>query len=136
MSKLTRFGVSINQELLKKFDSLIRRQKYPTRSKAIENLIRHNIENSNICITDSIVIGYIDLIYDHHKRQLLNNITEIQHKFHDIIISSQHIHVSRGTCLEIVVVKGIKSKIEQLSFMLKSTKGITHSNCRIFQPSK
>ncbi|MDD5021353.1 MAG: nickel-responsive transcriptional regulator NikR [Endomicrobiaceae bacterium] len=132
MSKLTRFGVSINKDLLQKFDSLIRKQKYPTRSKAIEDLIIESVDNSNTANDKILSVGYIDMIYDHHKRQLLNRITEIQHDFHDIILSSQHVHIDHNTCLEIIVVKGTKSKIERLGHMLKTTKGIKHSKSRIF----
>lgn len=132
MSKLARFGVSIDEDLLKKFDSLIHKQKYPTRSKAIEDLIIETVDNSAVSSDNTISIGYIDMIYDHHKRQLLNKITEIQHKFHDIILSSQHVHINHDLCLELIVVKGIKSNIEKLSYMLKTVKGIKHSKCRIF----
>lgn len=136
MSKLTRFGVSIDEYLLKRFDNAIRKQKYPTRSKAIEDLIIEAVDNSEISgDTDVQAIGYIDMIYDHHKRHLLNKITEIQHKFHDIILSSQHVHINHDLCLELIVVKGVKSEIEKLSYMLKTTKGVKHSRCRIF-PSK
>jgi CopG family nickel-responsive transcriptional regulator len=133
MSKLTRFGVSIDKDLLKKFDSLIRKQKYQTRSKAIEDLIIESVDNANTTSSDeTLSIGYIDMLYDHHKRRLLNKITEIQHDFHDIILSSQHVHIDHNTCLEIIVVKGAKSKIERLGHMLKTTKGIKHSKSRIF----
>jgi len=133
MSKLTRFGVSIDKDLLKKFDLLIHKQKYQTRSKAIEDLIIEAVDNANTTSRDkTLSIGYIDMLYDHHKRQLLNKITEIQHDFHDIILSSQHVHIDHNTCLEIIVVKGAKSKIENLGHMLKTTKGIKHSKSRIF----
>ncbi|MFA7074185.1 MAG: nickel-responsive transcriptional regulator NikR [Endomicrobiaceae bacterium] len=132
MSKLTRFGVSIEQDLLKRFDKVIRRQKYPTRSKAIEDLIMEAVDNSELSGANIQAIGYIDMIYDHHKRHLLNKITEIQHKFHDIILSSQHVHINHDLCLELIVVKGVKSEIEKLSYMLKTTKGVKHSRCRIF----
>ena len=133
MSKLTRFGVSIDKDLLKNFDLIIHKQNYQTRSKAIEDLIIEAVDNANTTSSDkTLSVGYIDMLYDHHKRQLLNKITEIQHDFHDIILSSQHVHIDHNTCLEIIVVKGAKSKIEQLGHMLKTTKGIKHSKSRIF----
>ncbi len=135
MSKLTRFSVSIDGELLKKFDSLIRRQKYQTRSKAIEDLIIEAVDNSPVSTDNTASVGYIDMIYDHHKRQLLNKITDIQHDFHDIILSSQHVHIDHTTCLEIIAVKGEKSKIERLGYLLKTTKGVKHGKTRLF-PSK
>lgn len=136
MSKLTRFGVSIDGDLLKKFDSMIRRQKYQTRSKAIEDLIAEAVDNSPVSTDNTPSVGYIDMIYDHHKRQLLNKITDIQHDFHDIILSSQHVHIDHNTCLEIIAVKGEKSKIERLGYLLKTTKGVKHGKTRLFPAKK
>ena len=43
MGDLKRFGVSIESELLKRFDKHIKEKNYPTRSKAIGDLIRDNL---------------------------------------------------------------------------------------------
>ena len=44
MSVLTRFGVSLEKDLLDKFDDHIKKQSYETRSKAISDLIKEHIE--------------------------------------------------------------------------------------------
>ena len=43
MDKVIRFGVSIEEKLLKKFDSLIKEKNYLNRSEAIRDLIRENL---------------------------------------------------------------------------------------------
>ncbi len=130
MSTLIRFGVSIAKNLLDQFDSIIREQNYPTRSKAIEDFIRETISNREIAKDMTVVVGSIDIVYDHHKRELLNKLTDIQHDFQEIILSSQHIHLDHHNCFEIVIVKGEKMKINNLANRIKAAKGVKHSSLR------
>ena len=74
------------------------------------------------------VAGAITLVYDHHKRELVSRLTDIQHNFRKFVVSTQHIHLDRDNCLEIVVVKGKSEKIEKLSQKLRATKGVKHSS--------
>jgi CopG family nickel-responsive transcriptional regulator len=73
------------------------------------------------------VAGAITLIYDHHRRELVNNLTDVQHDFYKIIISSQHAHLDHKTCLEVIVVKGKPEEIKGLANKLNSLKGVKHS---------
>ncbi|MCL1972298.1 MAG: nickel-responsive transcriptional regulator NikR [Endomicrobia bacterium] len=132
MTKISRFGVSLNKDILDKFDRLINDQEYPTRSKAIEDLINFYISGENLTNDTTSVIGTINIIYDHHKRELLKKLTDIQHDFQEIIVSSQHIHVSHHDCFEIIIVKGLKKEIEKLFSRVKGTKGIQNASLNMF----
>ena len=127
MAKLKRFSISLDEKLVEKFDKHIKEENYPTRSKAIGDLIRESFVRKE-WIEGKEVAGAITLFYNHHKRGLVNKLTNIQHNFHDLIISSQHIHLDEDNCLEIVVVKGNSKDIKKLSDRLKSTKGVMHSS--------
>ncbi|HUW23438.1 MAG TPA: nickel-responsive transcriptional regulator NikR [bacterium] len=127
MADLVRFGVSLEKELLTKFDKHIKNNNYPTRSKAIGDLIRENLIKKE-WIEGKEVVGAITLVYNHHKRELVNRLTGVQHDFHQVIISSQHIHLDEDNCVEIVVVKGKPKEVEKLAYKLKSTKGVKHGS--------
>lgn len=132
MSKISRFGVSLDKNILDKFDRLIEDQEYPTRSKAIEDLINFYISNENLCNDATAAIGTINIIYDHHKRELLKKLTDVQHDFQELIVSSQHIHISHHDCFEIIIVKGLKKEIEKLFSRIKSIKGIHNASLNMF----
>jgi len=126
MSGLIRFGISLDGELSKKFDERIKRKAYTNRSEAIRDLIRQDLVQQE-WLQGSEVAGAITLIYDHHKREVLNKITDIQHDFQQAIISSQHVHLDHHNCLEIIAVKGNPEEVEKLAAMLKAVKGVRHS---------
>ena len=123
MSELIRFGVSLDKELLGKFDKLISDEKYTNRSEAIRDLIREKFVKQE-WKGKAEIAGAIVLVYDHHRRELLNLLMDVQHDFHHLIISSQHVHLDHHNCLEMIIVKGRTKEIEELANKLKSTKGV------------
>ena len=127
MSELVRFGISLEKELLGKFDRLIRGKNYPNRSEAFRDLIRENLVKKEWMDGEE-VAGAITIVYNHHRRELVNKLTDIQHDFHELIVSSQHIHLDKDNCFEIIAVKGEPKKIEELTFKMKSTKGVKHGS--------
>ena len=126
MSGLIRFGISLDKGLSERFDELIKRRAYTNRSEAIRDLIRQDLVEQE-WLHGSEVAGAITLIYNHHKRELLNKITDIQHNFQNVIISAQHIHLDHHNCLEIIAVKGNPAEVQKLASKLKAVKGVKHS---------
>jgi CopG family nickel-responsive transcriptional regulator len=125
MSELVRFGVSLDRELLERFDALIRVRQYSNRSEAIRDLIRQELV-ARAWEEGSTVAGAITYIYDHHQRELTSRVIDIQHDFQDVIISTQHIHLDHDNCLEIVAVRGPSPRVEKLAHTLKALKGVRH----------
>lgn len=122
---LFRFGISIERELLRKFDNLIKKKQYSCRSEALRDLIRQELV-SREWQEGKEVAGAITLIYDHHKRELVSKLMDIEHDFGELIISSQHIHLDHSNCLEIIAVKGSPQEVQKLADCLKSVKGVKH----------
>jgi len=135
MSEVVRFGVSLEKELLDKFDRLIKEKKYSNRSEAIRDLIRENLVKRE-WVDGKEVAGAITLVFDHHKRDLVNILTDIQHDFYRIIISSQHIHLDHSNCLEIIVVRGKPTEVRELANKLKSNRGVKYGALSIATTGK
>lgn len=135
MSELFRFGISLEKELLDKFDQLISEKNYTNRSEAFRDLIRQELVKKE-WQQDKKVAGAIILIYNHHKRELLNRITDIQHDFSKVIISTQHIHLDQDNCLEIIAVKGNSREVQKLADILKSIKGVKHGTLSMSSTGK
>lgn len=125
MAGIFRFGISLDKDLLDKFDRLIRDKNYSNRSEAFRDLIRQELVKKE-WQEGREVAGAINLIYDHHRRELLNKITDIQHDFQKLIISTQHIHLDHNNCLEIVAVQGSPREVQKLADTLTAIKGVKH----------
>jgi len=135
MPQVYRFGVSLSKDLLEKFDALIKKQNYRNRSKALSDLIRRELIKKEWQEGKEIA-GAITLIYDHHRRELLNKITDVQHDFQKVIISTQHIHLDHDNCLEIVAIKGNPKDAQRLLDKMKSIKGVKHATLNMSSTGK
>lgn len=135
MAGLSRFGVSLEKKLLDEFDTLIRRRSYSNRSEAFRDMIRQELVKEEWSEGGE-VVGAITLVYDHHRRELVNKLTGIQHDFQGSIISTQHIHLDHDNCLELIAVKGRPVDIGKLSDTLRSVKGVKHGTLSMSSTGK
>ncbi len=126
MSELVRFGVSLEEDLLNKFDRHIKKHKYTNRSEAIRDLIREELVKKE-WTENKEVTGAITLVYDHHTRELVTKVLDVQHDYHACILSTQHIHLDHHNCFEIIVTKGKSKEIEELYQKIKSIKNVKHT---------
>jgi CopG family transcriptional regulator, nickel-responsive regulator len=124
---LKRFSISLEESLLKKFDSYIGKKRYMNRSEAIRDLIRDALV-ADEWSEDREVFGVITLVFDHHLHNIQEKLTELQHDYHSFIVSSTHIHVDHDNCLEVIIVKGTSTRVQELSQKLKILRGVKNSS--------
>jgi len=122
---MKRFGVSIEDNLLKELDALVEEHQLPNRSQAIRYLIRKNSVQKK-WDDNKEVSGCVVLVYDHHKRDLLNKSMDVQHKYQHLVLSVQHVHLDHSNCLETIILKGKARELKDLSDRLIALKGIKH----------
>lgn len=130
MGKLTRFGVSLDGDLLEPFDLLCKHEGYANRSEAIRDLIRSALTRAGWGAS-GIGAGTLTLVYDHHKNDLARGIMRLQHEHHDIIVTTMHVHMDHENCLEVLVLKGAGERILALAQKLVARKGVKYG---VFNP--
>lgn len=126
MSDTIRFGISIDERLLQRFDRLIDEKGYVNRSEAIRDLIRNRLVEEQWEGAEDETVGTVTLVFDHHARELSKRLNEQQHHHHDEVISSMHVHLDHDNCLEVIVVKGTAARVRRLASELIGTKGVKH----------
>ncbi|MBL8028252.1 MAG: nickel-responsive transcriptional regulator NikR [Fibrobacteres bacterium] len=130
MSEIYRFGISLEKPLIDAFDKHIEKKNYKNRSEAIRDLIRNEMVQKN-WVDGGRAAGAIVMTYDHHKRELLAKITDIQHDYQEMIISTQHVHLDHHNCLEIIAVRGEAADIQSLADKLQAQIGVKHLNLSV-----
>lgn len=126
MSKLVRFGISIEEKLLEEFDDHIATRGYQNRSEAIRDLIRACLVENRWEIGQDEMVGTITIVYDHEVRELTDKLVNWQHHHGHFIISTLHVHLDEHHCLEVIVLKGLAREIKMLADHLLGTKGVIH----------
>jgi len=120
---LKRFSISLEEDLLAGFDRYISRHGYSNRSEAVRDLIRKALVTEEWA-DDCEVVGVVTMVYDHHRSQLQERITELQHDFYELITSTTHIHMDHHNCLEVTIVKGKASQVQDLAGRLIALRGV------------
>ena len=124
-SDLSRIGISLPENLLNKFDDIIGKRGYSSRSEGIRDAIRSYITYYEwLNDVSGERQGVITMVYDHDHRGLMAAITEIQHANRQIVQSTIHSHVSDERCLEVILVRGQGEQLKQLAERLMSLKGV------------
>ncbi|WP_297507100.1 nickel-responsive transcriptional regulator NikR [Thermococcus sp.] len=124
--KIVRFGVSVPEELLERFDRIIKERGYVNRSEAIRDLMRDFIVRHEWEVGDAEVAGTITMLYNHDEADVVKELLDLQHDYLEEIISSIHVHMDEHNCLEVVIVKGKASRIKEIADRLLSLKGVKH----------
>jgi len=126
VAETIRFGISIDERLLERFDRLTEEKGYVNRSEAIRDLIRNMLVEEQWEQEEGEMVGTITMVFDHHARELAKKLNQQQHEHHHEVISSMHVHLDHDNCLEVVVVKGKACDVRRLASELIGTKGVKH----------
>ena len=102
MGFLTRIGIALDSELLRRFDRSIARSGYTNRSEAFRDLIRDRLVTEQTAAPEATVVGTVTLIYDHHSHGVSEKLTELQHAHHELVVSTSHAHLDHDSCLEVL----------------------------------
>jgi CopG family transcriptional regulator, nickel-responsive regulator len=125
MPKLTRTGVSLEEDLLNQFDQVIARRGYKNRSEAIRDLIRESLVSEAIDKNKQ-VVATLSIIYDHHRPNLSDKLNEIQHHSHGNVMAATHVHLDEDNCLEVVIMKGRSGEVKHLADHMLAMRGVKH----------
>lgn len=131
MGELSRIGVAIDSDLLRKFDELIGRRGYTNRSEAFRDLIRDELVEEAWETPERQVVGTVTIVYNHHVRLLNERLTEMQHEHFHQILSSLHVHLDHDNCLEVLVVRGRAAQVRKIADSLMAAKGVKHGRLAI-----
>ena len=122
-----RIGVSLPEKLLTRFDEIILKRGYSSRSEGIRDAIRNYIVHYEwMSDVQGERVGVITLVYAHSQRGLVDNLTEIQHESGSIIQSSLHVHLDHENCLEVIVLRGEGQDVRKAAEKMMSLKGVKH----------
>lgn len=126
MGTTIRFGVSLDSDLLERFDNLCDQRGYQTRSEAIRDLIRNTLIQQEWEDSGNDIAATLTLVYDHHKSDLAQKVTNAQHDAHHLIVTTLHVHLDHHNCLEVLVLRGKGDEVRVLAQKLISTKGVMY----------
>jgi CopG family nickel-responsive transcriptional regulator len=126
MSRLVRFGVSMDERVLKALDEIVEQRHYANRSEAIRDLVRGEQVREDWEEGKRPVVGTLTLVYDHHVSEVNERLVSLQHDHEHMVHSTMHVHLSHRMCLEVIVLRGRPREIRDLADRLIAARGVKH----------
>lgn len=118
-----RIGVYIPSDLAEEVVKLMKEVGAESISKVVQEALRlYIVEHS--WKTEGEVVGAIGILYDHEIEHVDENITDLQHKYLDTIVSSIHLHLDPRNCLLIVIIRGSSKTIKKFIEEVDKIKGV------------
>lgn len=136
MEKLIRFGVSIPEGLLKKFDKYLKEKKYGSRSEGIRDVMRNALVSEEWVDPNMEVMGTISIVYDHHTRELEEKMSVLQHQYYKNVISTTHVHIDHHNCFEVLLLRGDAGTIQEIGDLLTSSRGVKVGRVNLLSTGK
>src|SRR5450631_1655914 len=135
MANLVRTGVSLEEDLLLKFDQAIAKKGYSNRSEAIRDLIRDHLVTEEID-KNKVVVGTLTVVYDHHRPNLTEKLVEAQHGAGGKVMAATHVHLDHHNCLEVIIMKGRGGELRELAERILSLRGVKHGELVVTSTGK
>ena len=124
--------MSMDEALARDFDQLIKDRGYASRSEAMRDLLRREVEaHRHARATRSQCVANLSYVYNHHERKLSERLMESQHRHHELVVSTMHVHLDHEHCLESVVLKGPALAVRAFADQTQAEKGVRHSQLNL-----
>jgi len=126
--QLVRFSVAMPESLLMNFDEFVaRRGIAKNRSEVVRDLVRDALVRNQAEEVGTDVVGTLTIVYNHHASEVQETLHAIQHSYLGIVVSSMHVHLDEGNCLEVIVLRGESTDVRLVADRIAGTKGVKHS---------
>ena len=124
---MRRVTVTLDDELLKEIDRLIRRRGYQNRSEAIRDLARAGVRQAaEEQGTSKACVAALVYVYDHESRDLSKRLVQSFHDHHDLALATTHVHLDHESCLEVTMLKGPTPEVEKVANRVIAERGVRY----------
>jgi CopG family nickel-responsive transcriptional regulator len=129
---MDRFTISLDNKLATAFDELIKERGYASRSEAVRDILRTQLQRSaekhdsrGSCVAN------LSYVYNHHERELAERLTSIQHAHHELTVSTMHAHLDHDQCIETVMLKGSVKRVRDFADQIIAERGVRHGSLNL-----
>ena len=124
---MDRFTISLDEQLAAAFDAWLAQRGYTTRSEAVRDLLRAELERARQQLPQGLhCVACLSYVYNHHERELGERLARMQHSHHDLTLSTTHVHLDHEHCLESVLLRGPAQAVRSFCDAVCAERGVHH----------
>ena len=129
---MQRFTISLQDELAEQFDAWIEQRGYETRSEAVRDLLRAELERNQQQAAHSLhCVANLSYVYRFGQRELVERLARLQHDHHDVVVSTMHMQLDHEYRLETVMLRGATAIVSTLADAICAERGVHHGHLNL-----
>jgi CopG family nickel-responsive transcriptional regulator len=129
---MERITMSVDEALARDFDRLVAERGYTSRSEAMRDLLRREVEADRATRDGrSHCVASFSYVYNHHERRLADRLIELAHEHHDLVVATLHVHLDHEHCLENVVLNGPTAAVRTFAQRTQAERGVRHGQLNV-----
>jgi CopG family nickel-responsive transcriptional regulator len=126
---MQRVTITIDDDLAAELDRFMAARGYANRSEAIRDLSRSGLQQAATEIAGARpCLAALVYIYDHQARELPKRLTRDFHDRHDLAQATLHVHLDHDNCMEVTVLKGRGSDVQEFADRIIAERGVRHGH--------
>jgi CopG family nickel-responsive transcriptional regulator len=126
---MQRVTITIDDELAAELDRFMTGRGYANRSEAIRDLARSGLQQAAVEVGGARpCIAALVYMYDHEARDLPKRLTRDFHHRHDLAQTTLHVHLDHDSCMEVTVLKGRGSDVQEFADHIIAERGVRHGH--------
>lgn len=124
---MQRVTITIDDDLAAELERYMAVRGYANRSEAMRDLARSGLQQSSAQAGGlKHCVAALIYVYDHHQRELPKRLTRDFHDHHDLAQATLHVHLDHERCMEVTVLKGRGSDVQELADHVIAERGVRH----------
>jgi CopG family transcriptional regulator, nickel-responsive regulator len=124
---MQRVTITVDDDLAAELDRFMAARSYANRSEAIRDLARSGLQQAATEFGGSRqCVAALVYVYDHQTRELPKRLTRDFHERHDLAQTTLHVHLDHDSCLEVTVLKGRGSDVQEFADHIIAERGVRH----------
>lgn len=128
---VARMSVSLPESQLAQLDDMVRRRGFASRSQAIGEMLHHGLMEEKRQLGDEVMVGTITLFYDNSYTGLQKKLADLQADNITEVISSLHVHLQGNQTLEVILVQGPPTKLQDIADAMITLRGVISGHTRL-----
>ena len=126
---MQRVTITVDDELDAELDRFMAARGYDNRSEAIRDLARSGLQQAAVEVGGPRpCVAALVYVFDHEARELPRRLTRDFHEHHDLAQATLHVHLNHESCLEVTVLKGRGSDVQEFADHIIAERGVRHGH--------
>jgi CopG family nickel-responsive transcriptional regulator len=126
-----RFSISLPLDVARDLDQIVEGRGFANRSQAVASMVQDQMLSYRSELGDEVMMGLITFIFEHRRRGLHAELTDVQHKYLKEIISIQLVHLEHDLTLQIILVQGPAHLLRDIADDMITRKGVRQGNLQL-----